>query len=101
MDVCIIELLSQRESFDIKQIEAERLANAQNFTKAYEIIKNIMDSDFYFVSIVPLYCSVLIELNKIGELYYLAHKLVSANPDIAVSWFSVVSLMAFRLIWVL
>lgn len=38
---------------------------------------------------MPLYCAVLIELNKVGELYYLAHKLVSANPDIAVAWFSV------------
>ena len=36
-----------------------------------------------------MYCSVLIELNKVGELYYLAHKLVSANPDLAVSWFAV------------
>ena len=63
--------------------------NAQNFTKAYEIIKNVVDQDFYYVSIVPLYCSVLIELNKVGELYYLAHKLVSANPDLAVAWFAV------------
>jgi anaphase-promoting complex subunit 6 len=36
-----------------------------------------------------MYCAVLIELNKVGELYYLAHKLVSANPDLAVAWFSV------------
>lgn len=49
-----------------------------------------MDQDFYYVQIVPLFCSVLIELNKVGELYYLAHKLVSANPDLAVSWFAVV-----------
>lgn len=39
---------------------------------------------------MPLLCSLLIELNKVGELYYLAHKLVSANPDLAVSWFAVV-----------
>jgi len=38
---------------------------------------------------VPLYCAVLQELKKVGELYYLAHKLVKANPDSAVAWFAV------------
>lgn len=38
---------------------------------------------------VPLYCAVLTELKKVGDLYYLAHRLVSANPDLAVAWFSV------------
>ena len=38
---------------------------------------------------VPLYCSVLTELKKVGELYYLAHRLVSANADSAIAWFSV------------
>jgi len=28
-------------------------------------------------------------LNKLGDLYYLAHKLVSSNPTFAISWFSV------------
>ena len=56
------------------------------------MIKSVVDQDFYFVNIVPLFCSVLIELNKVGELYYLAHKLVSANPDLAVSWFTVVNI---------
>ena len=36
-----------------------------------------------------MYCSVLIELDKQGELYYIAHKLVSANPDSAISWYAV------------
>ena len=49
----------------------------------------MVEADFYYVNIVPLYCAVLIELNKVGELYYLAHKLVSANPDLAVAWFAV------------
>ena len=49
-----------------------------------------MDDDSYYVSVVPLYCAVLTELRKVGELYYLAHKLVSANADSAIAWFSVV-----------
>ena len=52
-------------------------------------MKAVVDSDFYYVQIVPLYCAILIELGKVGELYYLAHKLVSANPDLPTAWFSV------------
>lgn len=52
-------------------------------------MKKITEEDPYFVEVVPLFCSVLIELEKQGELYFLAHKLVSANPDSAISWFAV------------
>ena len=51
----------------------------------------MLDEDSYNVNIVPLFCAVLTELRKVGELYYLAHKLVSANADSAIAWFSVVS----------
>ena len=89
VELGILELLNVRESFDIRQIEAEKLFNDQNYQKAFDLIKSIADEDFYFLKVVPLYCSILIELGKVGELYYLAHKLVSANPDLAVSWFLV------------
>lgn len=36
----------------------------------------MVDEDFYNLNVVPLYCSILNELGKVGELYYLAHKLV-------------------------
>jgi len=55
------------------------------------VIKKILDDDSYYSQVVPLYCAVLAELKKVGELYYLAHKLVTANPDSAIAWFSVVS----------
>ena len=51
----------------------------------------MLDDDSYNVRVVPLFCAVLTELRKVGELYYLAHKLVSANADSAIAWFSVVS----------
>ena len=91
----MVDALSQSENFDIRQIEAERFFKEQNYLKAYEIIKSVVDQDFYYVSIVPLYCSVMVELNKVGELYFLAHKLVSANPDLAVCWFAVVSIFSY------
>jgi hypothetical protein len=77
----------------LRQIEAQRYFSEQNFVKAHEIIKKILDEDFYYVSVVPLYCAVLTELRKVGELYYLAHQLVAANPESAIAWFSVVSLL--------
>ena len=91
-EVCVIEAMQTGDiagSFDIRLIEAEKLFRQQNYGKAYDVIKAVVEADFYYVHIVPLYCGVLIELNKVGELYYLAHKLVSANPDLAVAWFAV------------
>jgi len=38
---------------------------------------------------VPLYIAILIDLGKLGDLYYLAHKLVSSNPTMGISWFAV------------
>jgi hypothetical protein len=96
VEICVIEALQHRNDlsaqvgcFDLRLIEAEKHYNEQNYARAYEVIKAVVECDFYFVPIVPMYCAVLIELNKVGELYYLAHKLVSANPDLAVAWFAV------------
>jgi len=89
LSVPVLELLNRQESNDVKLIQAESAFNCQNFSLAYEIIKKISDEDPYFVEIVPLHCSVLIELEKQGELYFLAHKLVNANPDSAISWYAV------------
>jgi len=49
----------------------------------------MIDEDPYHLDIIPLYCSVLLELGIQGELYSIAHKLVSANPDSAISWYAV------------
>jgi hypothetical protein len=38
---------------------------------------------------------VLIELNEKRELYTIAHRLVSADPESAISWFAVVSFYCF------
>lgn len=89
LSVPVLELLNRQESNDVKLILAESAFNSQNFSLAYEIIRKLSDEDPFFVEIVPLHCSVLIELEKQGELYYLAHKLVNANPDSAISWYAV------------
>lgn len=87
----ILEILSQRQALGLRQIEAEKHFSQANYVKAFEVSKKILDEDAYFTQIVPLYCAVLTELKKVGELYYLAHKLVTANPDSAIAWFCVVS----------
>ena len=45
----------------------------QDYGKAYEIVKKMLENDTYNKNIVPLFCALLIELKKVGELYYLAH----------------------------
>jgi anaphase-promoting complex subunit 6 len=79
----------KQDSADLKLIEAEQAFSEQRFQQCYQTLKTIADDDPYFTDIVPLYCSVLIELGKQGELYYIAHKLVNANPDSATSWYAV------------
>ena len=63
--------------------------NSSRSSCVYRNIR-ILDYDFYYLQVVPLYCACLIELEKPGELYYLAHKLVASNPSLAVAWFAVV-----------
>jgi len=60
-------------------------------------MKRILDKDYFYISAVPLYCSCLVEMEKVGELYYHAHKLVTSNPNSAESWYAVV-IIIFRVV---
>lgn len=88
-EVGVLTVLYNGGNSYVKVIEAESYYNGQNVTKAYEIVKGIIDEDIYFLNAIPLYAAILIELNQVGDLYILAHKLVSANPGLAISWFAV------------
>jgi anaphase-promoting complex subunit 6 len=85
----ILDILQENNNNDILFIEAENLYKKQNCGRSLELIKRMLEGDFYYLKIMPLYCACLIELEKTGDLYYLAHKLVTSNPHIAVSWFAV------------
>jgi len=102
-EVSVLDVLKQRNNPDVRVIQAEKHFARQNFDKAYDIVKKMLEEDCYNVGVVPLYCAILNELKKVGELYYLAHKLVSANADSAVAWFSVGSyyflIKKFDLAW--
>lgn len=88
-EVAVLDVLKNSNNNYIRIIEAEKYYNGQNVTKAYEIVKSLIEDDMYFLNAIPLYTAILIELNQVGDLYILAHKLVSSNPDLAVSWFAV------------
>ena len=84
-----MELLKANNSSDALKLLAEKEFQNQNIRVCYEIIKKIEEIDLYYLDVVPLYCSCMIELDKTGDLYFLAHKLVSSNPNLGISWFAV------------
>ena len=63
-NISVVELLILEESADLKLIQAEQYFSEQKFQKCYQALKSIADEDPYFLDIIPLYCSVLIELGK-------------------------------------
>lgn len=89
--MAIIDLLARRENTDMRLIEAQRLFARSQFKKAYDCSKKIIDEDSYYLAVIPLFCAILIEMNKKGDLYHIAHRLVSADPDSTCSWYAVVS----------
>ena len=42
-----------------------------------------------FFDMVEIYCVCLMELNKIGDLYLMAHDLIENYPKNPLSWFAV------------
>jgi hypothetical protein len=88
----IIDILYRNNDQDLMKIEAEKFFIARDYINTFEKLKKINDEDFYKIDLIPMYCSCMIELNKIGELYYLAHKLSNNCSDKYVSWFAVVIL---------
>ena len=90
-EVAILDLLTRRDNVDMRYIEAQNYFSTQQLKKAYDCIKKIIDEDSYYLAIMPLFCAILVELNKKGDLYHIAHKLVSADPDSTISWYAVVS----------
>jgi len=89
LKVSVLNTLKLNENCDIMYILADKCYKEQDARQSYEIIKRILDYDFYYLQIVPLYCACLTELDKPGELYYLAHKLIASNPSLAIAWFAV------------
>ena len=93
-EVSFLDLLVCRENLDVRLIEAQRLFASMQYQKAKDQIEKLINEDNYYTDVIPLYCAVLIHLGQKRDLYSIAHKLVSADPDSAVSWFAVVSALS-------
>ena len=71
------------------KMEAEKFFISRDYNNAYAKLKKINEEDFYNLDIIPMLCSCLIELNKIGEIYSLAYKLANNCSDKYISWYAV------------
>lgn len=74
-----------QDNLDLMSSLAEYEYSQQNYLKSYEISKRIIDDDPYQYSILAVHLCSLVELQMKNELFYLAHQLVQAYPDKAVS----------------
>ncbi|KAJ5076788.1 cell division cycle protein [Anaeramoeba ignava] len=57
--------------------------------ECFEITSSILEEDENEESTITLHISTLVQLNKINDLFKLAHKLASEYPDHHLAWFSI------------
>ncbi|KAG8298096.1 anaphase promoting complex subunit cdc16 [Homalodisca vitripennis] len=77
------------ESLDVEVARAEKLYHACAFRQCLSKTQDILKRDPYHPNCLPIHIACLMELKKINQLFYLAHKLVELMPEKAVSWFAV------------
>ena len=85
----VIDILYTNNDQDLMKMEAEKFFISRDYNNAYAKLKKINEEDFYNLDIIPMLCSCLIELNKIGEIYSLAYKLANNCSDKYISWYAV------------
>jgi anaphase-promoting complex subunit 6 len=78
-----------KDNLDILTAKAERLYYDGDFENAYTVCRKILEKDQFHKLCVPLYVSTLVHLNKITQLFEIAHSLVRQYPQEAISWFAV------------
>ena len=85
----VMDILYKNEDQDLMKMEAEKYFIARDYTNTFNKLKKINEEDFYNLEIIPMLCSCMIELNKVGELYSLAYKLANNCGDKYISWYAV------------
>ena len=85
----VMDILYKNEDQDLMKMEAEKYFIARDYTNTFNKLKKINEEDFYNLEIIPMLCSCMIELNKVGELYSLAYKLANNCGDKFISWYAV------------
>ena len=85
----VMDILYKNEDQDLMKMEAEKYFIARDYTNTFNKLRKIKEEDFYNLEIIPMLCSCMIELNKVGELYSLAYKLANNCGDKYISWYAV------------
>ena len=69
----LFEILNQKNNIDFLCIKAKNAYAKYDIHKAYEICVKAVKQDPLYFDIIPIYCTCLLDLNYLGELYYCAH----------------------------
>ncbi len=77
------------DNMDVVVSKAECCLLEHNPRRAYELSKWVHEKDPFNLRCASVHVSALVELGHKSELFYVAHNLVAAYPERAISWFSV------------
>ena len=85
----IIDILYKNNDMDLMKMESEKFCITRDYINTFNKLKKINEDDFYNLEIIPMLCSSMIELNKIGDLYSLSYKLANNCGEKYISWYAV------------
>jgi len=85
----IIDILYKNNDMDLMKMESEKFFITRDYINTFNKLKKINEDDFYNLEIIPMLCSTMIELNKIGDLYSLSYKLANNCGEKYISWYAV------------
>lgn len=89
-DSSLPEALSTvKSNRDVITNQAERVYYNCDFHTCYKLTSSVLENDPWHDGCLQLHIATLVELKKSNDLYYLAHKLVDNQPEMAISWFAV------------
>ncbi|XP_003744239.1 cell division cycle protein 16 homolog [Galendromus occidentalis] len=74
---------------DLLTNNAEKLFYNCDYRRCHELINEILDRDPFCPEALEVQIACLMELNKVSQLYILAHKLIDTYPDHVLSWYAV------------
>ncbi|KAH8877293.1 Cell division cycle protein 16 like [Schistosoma japonicum] len=83
------EFDSMNNDVDVIVNKAGRMLDVCRFQECYDITSRLIQSDPYNLACLPIYISVLKELEKANELFKVSHRLMDVYPSSALAWFSV------------
>lgn len=86
----VLKRYKMEDNIDTITHKAEILFYHNKFRQAYNLTKELLALDpYHHGNVLVLHLSCLVELGLQSELFTCAHKLVSSNPQQAVSWYAV------------